>query len=159
MRLRRKSRVHCAGCANLFYLGGETHPMCVATAEFIGGPIRDKVEVTGVVSAERRNAHNNCPYRKGVSRRAYNIKRWLLWRLNDGNTEGQVTEKRIEEYPVDEEYSIKRKLEEESVVDEQDEEILFTGEEGEDILGDGGVGDNDESGTSGEGGGEDVQDT
>lgn len=160
--------VHCKGCANLFYLGADTKPMCVAGARFIEGPIRDKVEVVGIVPAEERNLLNNCPYRKRISREAYIVKRWLLWRLNDGNGGKRIKESEIDKYTIEEEYDRKRELIEDNDKENREREELFfeenyeheeiiEEEEGEDIRDDGGAGSDDEPGPAGESGREDVQ--
>ena len=112
----KKRRTFCAGCANLFFVGGKTKPLCVATAEFVGGPLRRKIEVISVMSAEMRNIKNDCGRRISVSIRAWEIKRWLLWRLSDGN-EKRVGEVGLRGYSVEKEHNRKR-------------EILGTGEAG-----------------------------
>jgi len=112
----KKRRTFCAGCANLFFVGGKTKPLCVATAEFVGGPLRRKIEVISVMSAEMRNIKNDCGRRISVSIRAWEIKRWLLWRLSDGN-EKRVGEVGLRDYSVEKEHNRKR-------------EILGTGEAG-----------------------------
>jgi len=100
MRRRKKNHiVICSGCANLFYpKGGE--PLCVATAEFRSGPLRDRIDVVGVTSALVRNAKNDCKHRECVSVMAYRLKKWLLWRVNDGRIE-KIRTGRIEDYPID----------------------------------------------------------
>lgn len=158
----KNGRVHCANCAHLFYLGGDTRPLCVATAMFVAGPIRKKVEVVGVVSAEERNLLNDCHFKQRFSLRARDVKRWLLWRLNNGNTGKSIGQLKIDEYSVETEYDRKRKLLQERDQERHDfeEEIdLYEEERGEDVFDNGGDGDNDEPGPSGEIGGEDVQDT
>lgn len=172
---RRKSKVFCSGCANLFILGGENPPMCMATAEFVSGPIRRKVDVKGVESAIRRNVRNDCEYRVIVSLRAWELKRWLLWRLNDGSKK-RIGEIGLREYPVKKEYDRKRtilgggkeeaeeetyteeesRLETEEEISSEDNEKL--GEE-EGVFSDGGTDDHDESGAADKGEPEGIQNT
>lgn len=104
----KRHKVYCAGCANLFLVKGYA-PLCVATAQFVEGPIRDKIDVVDVVPAERRNIKNDCGYRERVSLRAWELKRWLLWRINDGN-EGRVKEIPVRDYPVKREHERKKRF-------------------------------------------------
>lgn len=99
--MRRRKTVYCAGCAHLFLLPGFP-PQCVATAEFVGGPLRKRIDVVGRVPAERRNLHNDCEYREIASLRAWRLKRWVLWRLSDGREES-IDEQSLKSYPVSEE--------------------------------------------------------
>lgn len=98
---KRKYGVYCAGCAYLFLMPGGA-PQCLATADFVRGPIRSKIDVVGRVPAEKRNSNNDCPYRQPVSLRAWEMKRWILWRLSDG--EDKLRERKIKEYPIQDEY-------------------------------------------------------
>lgn len=183
---RRKAKVFCFGCANLFMVGGkqgkETPPMCIATAEFVEGPLRRKIDVFGVMSAERRNIKNDCVHRLCVSIRAWELKRWLLWRLNDGSKK-RIEEIDPREYPVKKEYDrkkailgggqedtaeetekdcseIQEEIEEESGFETEAEEESSSEveeyEEEESVLADGGIDDHDESGTIDKGGSEDI---
>jgi hypothetical protein len=167
---RRKPKVFCAGCANLFILGGENPPMCMATAEFVSGPIRRKIDVKGVESAIRRNIRNDCEYRISVSLRAWELKRWLLWRLNDGSKK-RIGEIGLREYPVKKEYDRKRTIlggdkeeaeeeiyTEEEISSEAEEKTVEDNEklEEEGVFSDGGVDDHDESGAADKGGSEGI---
>lgn len=162
--IRRGRRVFCDGCANLLFLGGKSPPLCVATAHFEPGPIRRRVEVVGVVPAEGRNWKNDCPYHTMVSLHAWKVKRWLIWRLNDGVSEGErARERKIREYPVKVESNHRIKLQEsrterETPEDPYEKVDLEYEERGEDVLDVGGAGDIDESGSSDTDGREDVQD-
>lgn len=97
--MRKKRKVFCSGCANLLYIQGMP-PQCVATAEFVAGPLRPRINVVGRVPAEKRNLHNDCPYREAVSIRAYRLKRWILWRANNEGRWSGVKEENLKEYPV-----------------------------------------------------------
>lgn len=112
---RRKNKVFCYGCANLLYVEGSEAPLCVATAGFVEGPIRQKIDVVGVKHAEVRNVRNNCMYWKAVDLHAWQIKRWLIWRMNNGSTK-KVAQANISAYPVkkeqDNKEAILRKAEE-----------------------------------------------
>jgi hypothetical protein len=99
--MKRRGKVYCEGCANLFVLP-KIPPDCVATAEFVEGPLRRKIDVTGKVKAEKRNLNNNCSYHRRFRPKAREIKNWLLWRLNDGST-AKVEETTLSNYPVDQE--------------------------------------------------------
>jgi len=173
----RRGKVFCAGCANLFIIGS---PMCMATAKFVEGPLRRKIDVVGATSAERRNIRNNCLFRVGVSLQAWRLKRWLLWRLNDDRKK-QIKEVSLQDYPVKEEYDRQkeilgigrlidaRKIDRKEIgntegrgLETENEELKNTahdssGEE-EDVFSDGGVDNHNESGTSGAVNPEDVQD-
>lgn len=180
---KRRKKVFCAGCANLFILGGENPPMCVATASFVVGPLRGKIDVQGVESAIVRNIHNDCEYKTFVSLRAYELKRWILWRLNNG-VKKQIGEVDLRDYSVKKEYDRKRAVlhsgEEESAGEEEgraevDQESIDTEEdyqesageeegcsetgEEEGVLSDGGIDDHDEPSADSEVGAKDVQDT
>jgi len=108
----RKRKVYCIGCANLLVLSGtESHvPLCVATAKFVNGPLRTRVDVVGAISAEKRNIINNCEHRTSISRRAWEFKKWLLWRLNsDGNSE-EVKKADLQDYSVKREFDRKKEI-------------------------------------------------
>jgi hypothetical protein len=74
----------------------------VATAEFVEGPLRRKIDVTGMTKAEKRNLNNNCSYHRRFLPKAREIKNWLLWRLNDGST-AKVEETTLTSYSVNHE--------------------------------------------------------
>ncbi len=99
----KKREVFCEGCANLFIVPGMP-PQCVATAQFVSGPLRKEIDVEGRVPAERRNLHNDCAYRKPISFRAYRLKRWLLWRMNNEGRLDQFREVDLKQYPVQTEW-------------------------------------------------------
>jgi len=107
----KKYKVHCIGCANLFFLDGKkNYPLCVATAKFVEGPLRKKIDVLDVISAEERNIHNDCKYRKAISRRAWEIKKWLLWRLNNDGNEKRIEKADLQNYSVKKEFDRKREI-------------------------------------------------
>ena len=59
--------------------------MCVATAEFVAGPIRSRIGIEGVASAERRNLNNDCPYfRRKIleTPKIRDLKAWVRRDLN-----------------------------------------------------------------------------
>lgn len=106
--MRRCSKVYCSGCAHLFVIKGE-QPLCVATAGFIEGPLRSKIDVLGLISAEKRNLKNDCGHRKPVSIHAWEVKRWLLRRMSNGI---EIKEGSLTDYPIEEESDYKQKLKE-----------------------------------------------
>ena len=175
----RQHKVYCEGCAYLFICGGSIAPMCVATCEFVSGPLRRKVAVTdfGVFAGER-NIHNDCPYRQRVSLKAWELKRWILWRINNGKTKA-VGEGSLKDYPVEKEFSFKtgtlksfrsdsqienkanspgEEREDSEVESETEAAEVEEASEDFDVFDDGGSGDNDQSGASREGGGKELQD-
>lgn len=97
--MRKRRKVFCSGCANLLYIPG-LPPQCVATAEFVSGPLRPRINVVGRVPAEKRNRYNDCQYRESVSVRAYRLKRWILWRANNEGRWRSVKEENLKEYSV-----------------------------------------------------------
>jgi hypothetical protein len=136
MRMRKR-KSYCSGCANLFYLSDRCMPLCVATAEFVNGPLRKRIEVVGVTSAEARNVKNDCGYQSVVSLRAWKVKRWLLWRLNDGS-ESRIEEADLSRYSVKREHDRKRSIIETGIeeytkesYDEAQEEVYEYEEDGE----------------------------
>jgi len=107
----KKYKVHCIGCASLFFLEGKKNrPLCVATVKFVEGPLRKKIDVLGVTSAEERNVHNDCEYRRAISRRAWEIKKWLLWRLNDDGNKERIKKADLQDYSVKKEFDRKREI-------------------------------------------------
>lgn len=148
MKRRRKQKVFCDGCAHLLYIPG-LPPQCVATAEFVEGPLRRRINVVGRAPAEKRNAHNDCTYREPVSLRAYHLKKWILWRANDEGRRDEIKEADLREYSVkeeDERAKVYRETGDESLVqsliDEEEQDALL-------LVGD--VGGDDESGTDDQG--------
>ena len=74
-------------------------PLCVATAGFVAGPIRSRIGVNGIASAETRNLNNDCPYfRMKIleTPKIRDLKEWVRSDL-DG------TEGKLEDYSVEEE--------------------------------------------------------
>lgn len=108
-----KKKIYCTGCANLFVVGSfkvkASSPMCVATAEFVAGPLRKKINVIGVEDAVIRNIRNDCVCRASVSLHAWELKRWLLWRLNNGGKK-EIGEVNLKGYPVDSEQKFKNRI-------------------------------------------------
>lgn len=97
-RRRRRRSVHCLGCAHFMVLPnakGGVDPVCVATAEFVSGPLRSRINVTGVVSAEERNINNDCGFRQSVSIVAYKLKLYMHGRLPGGK---KANRRRIKDY-------------------------------------------------------------
>jgi hypothetical protein len=79
-------KVTCKGCANLLLLkSGNCLSLCVATVNFVPGPLRKKMDITGLTVAEKRNRRNNCKLYTPVSFRAWDLKRFILGRLNNVN--------------------------------------------------------------------------
>jgi hypothetical protein len=153
--MKKEQKVFCRGCANLLLIEGQP-PQCVATAEFIEGPLRERIDVSGRVAAEKRNRHNDCTYREVVSLRAYQLKRWILWRMNDEGRSDKYRPGRLGDYSVGLE---RKKYKEYEAIEKIDEQSDDTGEsdetesilqklaEEENILPDGGDG-SDDSGTA-----------
>lgn len=108
----KQDKVFCNGCASLLVITGTVQPLCVARAGFIEGPLRKRIDVIGVIPAENRNKKNNCNLRAPVSLHAWQVKRWLVWRMNDGNSEDQkIKAKNLKEYSVGDEASNKKAFE------------------------------------------------
>ena len=105
---RHKHIVFCEGCANLFYIEGAP-PSCIATAEYIYGPLRSKIDMGGITSAEKRNRRNNCKLRSSVSLSAWDKKKWLLWRLSNGSDE-EIRESKLYKYPISTEAENRKKV-------------------------------------------------
>jgi len=95
----------------------------VSTAVFVGGPLRDRVDVRGVGSAEARNRNNACVRRCFVSLSAWKIKRWMLWRIQDGSDKKIKTAK-LSEYPVCKEVLVKSKFQKKGDFERSSEEII-----------------------------------
>lgn len=159
-----RRRVFCRGCANLLYVGGRTRPMCVASAQFVQGPLRKRIDVEGVVSAESRNRNNDCTYYTFASMRAWEVKRWLLWRLNDGVEEKgrRATERSIEEYPISAEAVTtvpeRGGTERQPPEEPEDTDEVFGEEAPDAVLFDGGAGSDEQYGSPDTDGGELIQD-
>lgn len=152
---KRRRKVYCSGCANLMVVKGLS-PMCTATAKFVGGPLRRCIDIVGIVHAEKRNIKNDCRHREAVSLRAFKIKRWIIWRLNDGKTR-KIQERRLNTYPISEEGSrsgvyqrknFEHDIEVEEIWEQEEEDL-------QDFLFDRGIDDRDGTGTSDLGGGDD----
>jgi hypothetical protein len=137
LKLRQppKHKVHCGSCAFFFYTE-KLGPLCVATAKFRDGPIRKKIDLIGVKSAEERNIHNDCQLYESVSLSAWQMKRWLLRRLTDGEKAGY---KHIETYDPKEETkranTLRRSTEEKAAAEEtyNEEDIISYVDEEADI--------------------------
>jgi len=101
-------KVFCDGCSFLLYIPEMGSPLCVAGCLFKDGPLRKRIDLIGMSNAEKENAHNDCLRRRGVSKRAWEIKRWILWRMNDG-TSKEVKPAKLSEYSVQAEHKGKVK--------------------------------------------------
>ncbi len=166
MRRMKRSKVYCSGCAYLLLLPG-TPPQCVATAEFVDGPLRSRIDVRGRVPAEKRNLKNDCGWREGVSLRAYRLKRWILWRMNNEGKNNEVQEASLRDYSVSKEGDRSKAYRGEETRTESVDELILaieeddsreeaTAQEGdEDLLTDGGIGDRDGGSADDQGGGND----
>jgi hypothetical protein len=147
----------CKNCAYLVIMPDATPPKCLATAHYVKGPIRSRIDVVGMVSAEYRNIGNDCRYWTPFSPRSVAMKRWLLWRLKDAVEDTQGFRK-VTEYPIEAEYRTKRRYEKDSsdrpeTVSESESvrwEAVFDG---------GGDDGDDESGIADQVGDEDVSDS
>lgn len=51
--------IFCENCKHLFLLRG-LPPLCVANAQRVPGPLREAIDVVGVVEAEEKNLYNDC---------------------------------------------------------------------------------------------------
>lgn len=156
--VRKRNKVYCDGCAHLL-LTDTLPPQCVATAKFIEGPLRKRIDVHGRVPAEKRNIKNNCGYREIASLRAYQLKRWILWRLNNSDTGRKTTKKiNLDDYSVEIEgarsKNYRKSLEGDNYSSQSETSERAT-EKREDVFLDGGPGYRDRTGTSDYRGGDD----
>jgi len=94
--------VLCNHCTHLLCLR-KLQPLCVATAEAIPGPLRELVDVKGVVMAELRNQYNDCNlfHRKVLVDRSAKIKRALVGMMKSKGL--NVEPASLEEYTVGQE--------------------------------------------------------
>lgn len=107
LTMTRKQIIFCSGCASLFFIRGQK-PLCVATAGFVEGTLRSRVDIVGLTSAEKRNLRNGCSYRKIVSIHAWQVKRWLLERMAENGN--KIKQGNISDYSLEEEAQQKVKL-------------------------------------------------
>ncbi len=73
---RKRKRVYCSECAYLFLMKGVA-PTCIALCKFVQGPLRRVIDIAGIVSAERRNRHNNCKFFKRFDLAVLKKRYWL----------------------------------------------------------------------------------
>lgn len=121
-------KVYCKDCAFRYIIqaGGETHPMCLATARFESGPVRDDVDMVGVVSAIRRNLENDCEYHSRIGNlRLRRIKKWI----SEERLGGDGKERQLGEYPREEERRQLKEQERELYGGEDEESDYSDGEE------------------------------
>ena len=158
----KRSRVYCSGCAHLLLLPGSP-PQCVATANFVDGPLRRRINIIGRVPAEKRNIKNNCGWFEIVSIKAFQLKRWIIWRMNDEGRGSEIQKANLCDYSVSKEGDRSKAYKGEiSRVESVDELILAIEEEDacekaekkvsaekrdEDLLVNGGSDDNDGTST------------
>lgn len=108
--MKKRRPVYCRKCAHLL-LVKRVHvlPLCVALANFTGGALRERVNIKGVVLAEKRNKRNDCSlYRRiwfgHIPKKIRDLKEWARGDVNADYAE-------IEEYPVkNEEERVKKFL-------------------------------------------------
>jgi hypothetical protein len=162
-RKRKSERVFCEGCAHLFLVKGIKYPMCVATAKFVEGPLRSKIDVKGVTAAEARNIRNDCTYKTVISKQAWEFKRWLVRRFKHDDKE-QFKEIELRLYPIQEEYKQKKAIldRQEKTTNTEEKEtdgnIDYKSGEEKDLRDIGGIVNNDESSSPGEVEPESIQD-
>jgi len=94
--------VLCRYCTHLLCLK-KLQPFCVATAEAVPGPLRELIDVRGVVMAEMRNQNNDCGlFRKKVLvDRSAKIKRALVGMMKSKGLNAEPAS--LEEYTVGQE--------------------------------------------------------
>ena len=155
------NNTYCNRCTFLFLIEGK-RPMCLLKAKWVGGALRERVDVRGIMAAEMRNAFNTCTGKRLISIRAVSMKRFMLASLQEEElplkaypmVEEQDTtaqyRKRMEETPDEEDTREEEGTDEEFVEDEQiirpeDEEL----DGGDDSGGEHGTG-LDSAGESGE---------
>jgi len=93
--------VYCRKCAHLLIVKGEKSvPLCVATARFKGGAIRERLDVVGVAVAHDRNQSNDCGLYTRFSRpKTKALKSWLIERI--GAEAGTVDDYALEDEATD----------------------------------------------------------
>lgn len=76
-----KKCVHCSNCAHFMALAfagdSSPSPICLATATFTSGPLRNAIDVGGLEDAIARNTGNQCSYWAKRSRLSVAIKRFI----------------------------------------------------------------------------------
>jgi len=96
--MKSKKEMYCRKCMYLLLLKRQNVlPLCVATARFLGGPLREKMNVRGMVPAEKRNRKNNCLYFRlkiFEYKRVKELKEWVRRNLN-------AEKATLKEYPVE----------------------------------------------------------
>ncbi len=96
--MKSKKEMYCRKCMYLLLLKRKNVlPLCVATARFLGGPLREKMNVGGLVFAEKRNRKNNCLYFRlkiFEYKRVKELKEWVRRNLN-------AEKAALKEYPVE----------------------------------------------------------
>lgn len=109
---------YCKDCAFLLLFDvGSIRPVCTATAKFENGPLRDDMDVSGVVPAIERNRDNDCEfYSRFGNRESRRIKKWIIKRLS---TDGR--ERGLGDYPRESELRQLRAYRREEEHDEADE--------------------------------------
>jgi len=92
-----KTKVFCHRCVHLLLAKRKVVlPLCVGTAEWIPGPLRERINVKGVVQAEVRNVNNDCEYfRLFPSRNSREIKAWMMRSIYAET--GKLSEYEVEE--------------------------------------------------------------
>jgi hypothetical protein len=131
-------------------------------AKFVDGPLRRRIDITGRLPAEKRNINNDCGCREVVSLHAFQLKRWIIWRMNDEGKGKSIQEVSLKDYSVSKEGDRSKAYKGEKIRAESiDELIIAIGEEDaqekisddtekrdEDLLLDGGSDDNDGKGAA-----------
>lgn len=128
----KKKSVYCASCANLLLIRGVS-PICVATVQYVRGPLREIVDIKGSVSAEKRNKYNNCKFYKWLFSSVARKKKW--WMEKRFRMQGVTPQKiKLSEYKLMEERRRKeifihggqQKAEDESRPGRKDEDAAST---------------------------------
>ncbi len=92
-------------------LDGKVSPMCVATAMFLNGPIRQHIDVSSIGSCMVRNTKNDCKDYTRFSLKGRRVRSWLNRRLKNG----KIKAVGIKEYSIETEaQEIRRIVKEES---------------------------------------------
>lgn len=135
--MKRAKEVFCQKCAYLLLIKTKKGalPLCVGTAKFVGGPIRERIDIRGIVSAVQRNFANDCEYYKYklfTTKLTEELKAWARRSING-------EEARVEDYSIEDEIQTvnqiaSRQIEEDRKrrdSDPQEEEEFDMGERGD----------------------------
>ena len=114
--MKKKPLIYCHKCAHLLLIKTKTGalPLCVATAKFLPGPIRSRVDIAGVTGAVKRNLLNDCVYYRNklfTSKYINDVKTWVREDIN-------AAEATIKDYSIESETAETKRF-----ADEENEKI------------------------------------